>query len=227
MSTIAEKLAQVQAEIAAAAQRAGRDPEEITLVGVAKTRTVEEIKEAVAAGLQHVGENYAQELRDKQRAVGDGPTWHFVGHLQTNKAKYVVPTCVLIHSLDSVRVAEAIGKRAERIGKQQGVLVEVNASGEETKFGVQPDELESLLAQIAPLPGIEVQGLMTMPPWGTDPEEARPWFRTLRELRDDVQSRSGSELAHLSMGMTADFEVAVEEGATIVRIGTAIFGPRP
>jgi hypothetical protein len=229
MSTIAARLAEVRSQIAAAAERARRDPGEITLVAVSKTRSVEEIQEALAAGLQHLGENYAQELRDKHAVIGKGPTWHFVGHVQTNKVKYIVPACTLIHSVDSVELAEAISRRAVQSSRRQAVLVEVNVAREESKSGVPVEQVEALLGEMAPLPGIEVQGLMAMPLWGADPEEARPWFRALRELRDDLSRRGlpGVSLRELSMGMTADYPVAIEEGATIVRIGTAIFGPRP
>jgi pyridoxal phosphate enzyme (YggS family) len=228
MSTIASRLAEVQSRIAAAAERAGRKPDEITLVAVSKTHSVAEIQEALTAGLQHLGENYAQELRDKHAVIGEGPTWHFVGHVQKNKVKYIVPACALIHSVDSVELAEAISRRAVAFGRRQAVLVEVNVAGEVSKSGVPVARVEVLLGEMAPLPGIEVQGLMAMPLWGADPEEARPWFRALRELRDDLGRRSlpGVSLRQLSMGMTADYQVAIEEGATIVRIGTAIFGPR-
>ncbi len=228
MDEIAERLTAVRQRIALAAERAGRDLAEITLVGVTKTRTLDEVRAAVEAGLQDLGENYAQEVRDKHKALGDRARWHFIGHLQRNKVKYVVPVCTLIHSVDSTQLAVEIGRRAAQLDKRQPILLEVNVSGEESKFGFQPGEALEAAGEISTFPGVELQGLMTMPPLSEDPETSRPYFVRLRELADEIRALNlpGLTMKHLSMGMTQDYEVAVEEGATLVRIGTAIFGPR-
>lgn len=218
---IAENLAAVSHRIHRAAERAGRSPEEVTLIAVAKTFPVETVREALRAGVRHVGENRVQEAVPKAAALaGDPlrPVWHMVGHLQTNKAKTAVQTFDIIHSVDSLRLARAISRHADR---PVPVLLEVNVAGEATKFGVAPEEAGRLAREIERLPGLELRGLMTVAPPAADPEEVRPVFRRLRELRDALGLRE------LSMGMTDDFEVAIEEGATMVRIGRAIFGERP
>ena len=216
---IAENLRQVRVRVAAACERAGRDPGEVTIVGVAKTFPAAFVVEAVRAGLADVGENRVQEAATKVpevAAAGVRPRWHLVGHLQTNKVKTALNLFVIIQSVDSVRLAESISHHTER---PIPVLLEVNVAGEATKFGFRPQGVAGELKRIAALPGLEVQGLMTVAPLADDPEEVRPVFRCLRQLRDALGLR------HLSMGMTDDFEVAVEEGATMVRIGRAIFGP--
>ena len=217
--SIAKRLAEVEARIAAAAEAAGRDRSEITLVAVSKTFPAQVAAEAVAAGVTDLGENRAQELRDK--AAASLPVrWHFVGHLQTNKVRLVVGKCALIHSIDSVSVAEAVAARAAKSALVQEVLVEVNVSGEAAKHGVPPSQLGALLERARALEGIEVTGLMTIPPWPESPEDARPFYREL------AAAAGHHGLKRLSMGMTRDFEVAIAEGATLVRVGEAIFGAR-
>lgn len=221
---IRENILKVRERMARAAERAGRDPREVQLVVVSKMRSVQEIEEVLAAGHRVLGENRAQELREKIPALPSDVEWHFIGHLQTNKVNMVVGNVRLIHSLDSLRLAEAVSARARRLGTVQDVLLQVNISGEESKFGVPPGEAEGLLEEVLRLPGLRVRGLMTMAPAWASGEEARPFFRGLRELRDDLRRsfpEAGLEL--LSMGMTQDFEVAVEEGADLVRVGTAVF----
>ncbi len=228
MSRIAENLAAVKRRIEAAARRAGRNPAEVRLVAVSKTVPVDRLKEAVAAGQHIFGENYLQEARPKIAALGEGISWHFVGHLQTRKAKAVVGHFELIHSVDRLKLAQALEQAAAQLNIVQDILIQVNLAGEDTKSGVSPEEVPDLLAEIGKLPHLRVLGLMTMPPWFADPERVRPYFRTLRELRDRLRELqvAGTPLPELSMGMTGDFEVAVEEGATLVRVGTAIFGER-
>ncbi len=210
----------VRARITAAAQRAGRNPGEIALVAVTKTVEPERVEQALATGLTVFGESKVQEAKAKIPVVSSRARWHMIGHLQTNKARDAVALFELIHSVDSVKLAAELDKWAERAGKTQPILLEVNVSGEASKFGLKPDALEAALEEINAMPRLEVQGLMTVAPFAEEAEKARPYFRKLRELRDRLA------LTHLSMGMTHDFEVAVEEGATIVRLGTAIFGAR-
>jgi pyridoxal phosphate enzyme (YggS family) len=214
---IHERLAKVHASIDAACRRAGRAPSEVTLVAVSKLVSAELVRAATRAGQQLFGENYAQELRDKAAAVPEA-RWHFIGPLQRNKAKYVVGTAELIHSVDSAPLIAEIGRRALARGIEQRCLAQVNIAGEATKSGCAPGELPGLLDAFAAAPGVRCEGLMCIPPLDVDP---RPLFRELRALA----ARHG--LAQLSMGMSADYETAIEEGATLVRIGTAIFGPRP
>jgi len=219
----------VKDRIREAAARAGRDPDEIRLVAVSKRVQAVRVVEALNSGIDTFGENYAQELRDKRKIVEVSSDsyvyWHFIGKLQKNKVKYIVGAVELIHSLDSVSVAREIDKKAQNMGTKAAVLVEVNTGGEETKGGVGSTMLESFLEEISKLKSLEIKGLMTMPPYFDDPERSRPYFRELRELRDRFKSEYPG-LRELSMGMSGDFEVAIEEGATIVRVGTSIFGPR-
>ncbi len=226
MSGIARNLEAVRAAIAAAARRVGRDPGGVRLVAVSKTVDLERLREAVAAGQDLFGENYLQEAQAKIAALGPGLKWHLVGHLQTNKAKGAVEMFDLIHSVDRLKLAQALDAAAARLGKIQDVLIQVNQGGEDTKSGVAPAAAAALVQEVARLPHLRPLGLMSMPPWFPDPEEARPYFRALRELRDRLRGLTGLPLAELSMGMSGDFEVAVEEGATLVRVGTAIFGRR-
>lgn len=223
MATTAERIADVQARITDAARRSGRSPEEVTLVAVTKTVPVERIREAVEAGLKDFGENYVQEALPKLAALGNDVRWHFIGHLQSNKARLVAGAFALIHSLDSVALAEELNKRAANAGVTQNVLIEVRLDPAETKTGVLPEELGVLTDTVMALPHLRLQGLMGMPPLFADPEESRPYFAHLRELSEILPEGARREL---SMGMSTDFEVAIEEGATIVRVGTAIFGPR-
>ena len=219
---IAENLRVVRDRVAAACRRAGRSPDDVTIVGVSKTFPAALVAEACRAGLADVGENRVQEAAGKipqVRALGSHPRWHLVGHLQTNKVKTALGLFDIIHSVDSVRLAEAISRHAEHRAPIP-VLLEVNAGGEASKFGFAPEETGGALEAISRLPGLTVQGLMTVAPLVENPEQARPAFRELRRLGQELG------LTHLSMGMTDDFEVAIEEGATMVRIGRAIFGPR-
>lgn len=225
---IAANLARVQECIVAAARRAGRDPNEITLVAVTKTVPVEAITMAYNLGLRHFGENRVQEALQKLPGRPPGATWHMIGHLQRNKAKIAVRIFDMVHSVDSVALAQELDRHCRALGKRLPVLLEVNVAGEASKFGFPPEgAFWEAVEQILTLPGLEVQGLMTVAPIATDPEMVRPVFRRLRELRDELRRRwPALAWPHLSMGMTDDFEVAIEEGATMVRLGRAIFGPR-
>ncbi len=226
---IADNLQEVRRRIADAADRADRDPSEVNLVAVTKTRTLDEVRAAIDAGARDLGENYVQELAEKAEALADSDVrWHAIGHLQTNKVRTIADFIDLIHSVDSLRVAREIEKRAGAADRTVPVLLQVNVSGEESKFGVSPDEALELAPQIADMEHAALLGLMTMPPYCEDPEENRPYFVRLRELRDRLvdDGLARESMSHLSMGMTCDFETAVEEGATFVRVGTAIFGPR-
>lgn len=225
---IADNLRRVRERVAAAAQRAGRQVEEVRLVGVCKGVDVERIKAAIAAGLTELAENYVQEAQQKIEALGKDVTWHLVGHLQTNKAKVAVSLFDIIQTVDSVKLAQAISRRCQQAVRTMAVLLEVNTSGEMGKFGILPQDLRAVIEGMCDLPGISVQGLMTIGRLAADPEKARPDFRLLASLATQVESWgiAGIEMRLLSMGMTADFEVAIEEGASIVRVGTGIFGPR-
>jgi len=225
---ITQNIASIRERIKRSALLAGRRPEEVRLVAVSKTMPADRIREAVAAGLRIFGENYIQEARDKASALSDLPIeWHFIGHLQTNKAKYAVRQFTLIHSVDSERLIAEIDREAQKVGKIQDILIQVNIAGEDTKSGVEPDELYTLLETAAAHPRVRVVGLMTMPPYSEEPEVVRPVFRALKTLAERYAGViPGTDLRELSMGMSGDFEVAISEGATLVRIGTAIFGER-
>jgi hypothetical protein len=226
---IARSLVEVRRRIAAAAARAGRDPAAVGLVAVTKDVPLDAVAAAVASGVTDIGENRYQEARSKIAALAGRPVrWHFIGHLQRNKVKYVVECFNIIHSLDSLELAVEIDRRAQATSGagRVPVLVEVNVGGETTKFGVAPEGAVELVLRAAALPGLDVQGLMTIAPQAGDPEAARPHFRRLRLLAAAVPGAGGPVLRHLSMGMSDDFEVAVEEGATLVRVGRAIFGAR-
>ena len=229
MRSIAENLERVREKIAEAALRSGRSPELVKLVGVTKIVDVERIKEAVSAGLQILGENYVQEARDKIEQLGDRASWHFIGRLQRNKAKYAVKLFDLIQTVDSLKLAAELNRRAQPLSRVIPIIIQVNLAGESSKGGVHPLECIKLIRQIAELPNLRVQGLMTMPPFFNDPERARPYFRQLRELSEQVAEAevAGVEMKEISMGMSGDYEAAIEEGATLVRVGTAIFGERP
>ncbi|MBF0509930.1 MAG: YggS family pyridoxal phosphate-dependent enzyme [Deltaproteobacteria bacterium] len=229
MSYIKQNLNLVRTEMAAAAVRAGRNVEEVSLIAVTKTFGPEAVREAWAAGQQVFGENYIQEARDKIAAVGPGPIWHFIGHLQTNKAKYAVKLFDLIQTLDTPSLAQELDKRAGAAGRSLDVLIEINIALEATKAGVAATQVPRLIEAVMACPHLNLQGLMTMPPFFDDPEEARPYFAALRRMRDELVRRGAADsrnLQHLSMGMSGDYQVAIEEGATIVRVGTAIFGQR-
>jgi PLP dependent protein len=219
-TAIRRNLAAIRKRMAAAAEKAGRPPAEITLVAVTKTVEAQGIREAFAEGLRHFGESRIQEAREKLPQLSDlqpAPTWHMVGHVQTNKAKTAAELFGVIHSVDSLKVAEAISQHSDC---DKPVLVQVNVAGESSKYGFALQDTIAALEHIARLPHLRIRGLMTIAPYTDDPEEIRPVFRRLRLLRDSVG------LEHLSMGMSHDFEVAIQEGATMVRIGQAIFGER-
>jgi pyridoxal phosphate enzyme (YggS family) len=227
---IPDRVAAVRDRIARAARRAGRAPEEVTLVAISKTHPAEAVREAFAAGLRHFGENKVQEAEGKLGALDDlhaqGARWHLVGHLQTNKVNKAAALFDAIHSVDSLRVAERIERAAGDLHRVIEVLVQVDLAGEETKSGLPPERLPGTLEQIRGFKAVRAVGLMLLPPLTDDPEDARPLFRRLRELRDEVHAQGLLVDRRLSMGMSHDLEVAVEEGATHVRVGTAIFGER-
>ncbi|MEK6693119.1 MAG: YggS family pyridoxal phosphate-dependent enzyme [Nitrospirota bacterium] len=230
MSSIAENIKSILERIRKTAEKVGRNPSDVKLVAVSKTVDVNRIKEAVISGVTILGENRVQEaqkkvMSDELRVMSDRIKWHMVGHLQTNKAKTAVQLFDLIHSIDSLSLAEEIDRQAKKVGKIQRVLVEVNLGGEETKHGVSKEGTISLLKEMSKLKNISVEGLMTMPPFSENPEDARPHFKELKNLIDEAV-KAGLGLTKLSMGMSNDFEVAIEEGATMVRIGTGIFGER-
>ncbi|PYV59407.1 MAG: YggS family pyridoxal phosphate-dependent enzyme [Acidobacteria bacterium] len=230
--SIADNVAQIQKRITAAAGRVARNPQEVALMAVTKTVAPEPIREAYAAGLRLFGENRVQEFAVKAQALRDlrDPEWHMIGHLQGNKAAKAVELFSGIDSVDSVRLAQKLNAAAQVSGRKLSVLLEINIGGEQAKSGLDPDspELEQLLSAAPELDHLRMSGLMTVPPFSENPEETRPYFRRLRELRDRVKERnlSAVSLHTLSMGMSHDFEVAIEEGSTCVRIGTAIFGER-
>ena len=221
------KLEGVLERIERACLRSGRDPKEVRLLGASKTVPAERIRRFYECGLKTFGENRAQEFLKKYEELSDlAIDWHFIGRLQTNKVKYLMGKVSLIHSLDREALADEIEKRARRAGIVQEVLIEVNVGGEETKGGVEPENLKTLFEYVLSKENIRVLGLMTIPPYLEDPEEVRPFFTKLREMREELEREFGVELPHLSMGMSHDFEVAIEEGATIVRVGTLLFGER-
>ena len=228
MQSIRENVAVVEAKIAAAAKRAGRNPEDILLLAVSKTKPVEMIQEAVDCGLTALGENKVQEIMDKFEPMGKGVHWHLIGHLQTNKVKYIIDKVDMIHSVESLRLAQEIDKRAAAAKVIMDILVEVNIAGEESKFGVRPEDTEVFLRELSKFDNIHVRGLMTVAPFVNNPEENRVYFRKMRELLVDMNAKKIDNISMdvLSMGMTGDYEVAIEEGATIVRVGTGIFGER-
>jgi|SRR5580704_7520232 PLP dependent protein len=229
--SIPENIASIRDRIAAAACRAGRQPEDIALMAVSKTFPAERIREAYDAGLRMFGENRVQEFAGKANALRDlhSAEWHLIGHLQTNKATKAVELFAAVDSVDSLRLAQKLNASAQQLGKKLKVLIEINVGGEAAKSGVAPEslELEELLSAAPELEHLEFRGLMTIPPFNDDPREARPYFRKLRDLRDQIARRlPGFNMRELSMGMSHDFEVAIEEGSTCVRVGTAIFGER-
>ncbi|MGI8708743.1 MAG: YggS family pyridoxal phosphate-dependent enzyme [Actinomycetota bacterium] len=221
--TLEHRFARVLERVAAAAERSGRVASDVTVVAVSKTFPADVLMAAIEVGAVDLGENRAQELKQKQ-AVVSGARWHFIGHLQTNKVRHVVGVA-LVHSVDRFGLGEAIARRASAMDIVQDVLIEVNVSGEANKHGVTPERMSALAEQLQDLDGLRVAGLMAMPPFPNDPEESRPYFQQLVALRHELVDRAPGA-SDLSMGMTRDFEIAVEEGATIVRVGEAIFGPR-
>lgn len=225
---VKENLKEVEEKITAACERAGRDRNEVTLIAVSKTKPMEMIEEAYSASKRDFGENKAQEMKEKHDALPDDIKWHFIGHLQTNKVKYVVGRATLIHSVDSLHLAEAIEKESEKKNLVSDILIEVNVACEESKFGLKTDEVEKLVRDVAKLPHLRVKGLMTIAPFVENAEENRNIFRELKALSVDIAAKNIDNISMdiLSMGMTGDYEVAVEEGATLVRVGTGIFGER-
>jgi pyridoxal phosphate enzyme (YggS family) len=230
---IEQNIARVRERIAQAAKKSGRSGDQIVLMAVSKTIPPERIRASYQAGVRLFGENRVQEFSDKSDFISDlhGAKWHLIGHLQSNKAAKAAELFDSIDSVDSLRLAERLNAAAEKLKKTLPVLIEVNVGGEESKSGVAPisNEMESILRTASQLSSLELRGLMTVPPFGDSPEESRPYFRMLRELRDEIARRKlpNVSMDELSMGMSHDFEVAIEEGATCVRVGTAIFGARP
>lgn len=225
---IRDNLKNVQERIRAAALRAGRSPEDVTLIAVSKTKPVEMIQEIYDAGIREFGENKVQEISAKKPVLPSDINWHMIGHLQRNKVRAVIDKVCMIHSVDSIRLAQAISEEAVKKNITVSILLEVNMAEEETKFGFKPLETEEALINIAKLPGIMVRGLMTSAPFVSNPEDNRQYFRSMKQLCVDLKAKNidNTSMEYLSMGMTNDFEVAVEEGATHVRVGTAIFGER-
>ncbi len=228
ITPIAANIAMIRQRMTGAALRSGRDPESIRLMAVSKTVEPERIRQALDAGITLLGENYVQEAREKIPAIGHDVQWHMIGHLQTNKVKYVVNLFDWIHSVDRLELARELDKRAGQNHRRLNILMEVNVSGEESKNGAAPSQVLELVRQVSILPNLSVRGLMTMPPYSDHPEDSRPYFIALCKLRDEIASAAipGVSMHELSMGMTDDFEVAIEEGATIIRVGRAIFGDR-
>jgi pyridoxal phosphate enzyme (YggS family) len=223
---IQERLERIRAEIAEAAKKAGRRIDEIELVAVSKGHDAEKVREAMAAGQVLFGESKVQEARAKIPSLSSQARWHFIGHLQRNKVRHALPLFELIHSVDSRELAEHLSRVATEEGVFPRVLLEVNVAGEASKFGFTPEQLTRNMEQLLQLERLEISGLMTIPPVADEPEKARGYFEQLRRLRDDLEKHFGVKLSTLSMGMSGDFAVAIEEGATLVRVGTAIFGER-
>ena len=235
MTEIAMNLERIEDRLRAACERVGRDRAQVVLVAVSKRQPIEAVHEAKELGVAVFAENYAKALRDRMAAVPDA-SWDFVGHVQSNKARYLVPGVRLIHSVSTASAARALSERADRAQSRVGVLVEIDTArasrdgageGSGARTGLTEDDAEELMGRVLALPGVDLRGLMALPPPARDAEESRPHFRRVRQLRDRLEERLDQALPELSMGMSGDFEVAVEEGATLVRIGTALFGSRP
>lgn len=226
--SVCENYLAVEEKVKEACRRAGRNRDEVTLIAVSKTKPMSMIEELLPLGVVDFGENKVQELTAKEEALPSGIHWHMIGHLQRNKVKYIVDKACLIHSVDSLRLAETVSQEAEKKGVTANILIEVNVAGEDSKFGVSPDETAALAEAISKLPNIAVKGLMTIAPFIENAEENREVFRNLRKLSVDIEEKKFNNvtMAVLSMGMTGDYEVAIEEGATMVRVGTGIFGER-
>lgn len=225
---VSENIEAIRKNIDAAARRVGRDPKEVLLLAVSKTMEVPRIKAAVESGLNELGENRVQEIMEKYEPMGPDVKWHLIGHLQTNKVKYIIDKVKLIHSVESVKLAEEIDKQAKKHNVVMDILVELNMADEESKFGIKPDECEEFIRTIAKFDNIRVRGLMTVAPFVENGEENRVYFRNMKQLLVDINAKKidNINMDILSMGMTGDYETAVEEGATIVRVGTGIFGKR-
>lgn len=225
---IIDNLKAVTQRISRSCEKSGRPPADVKLICVTKEASLSQIEQVLALGIKDIGENRVQDAALKYKAIGDKATWHLIGHLQTNKAKEAVRIFSLIHSTDSIRLAKEIDREAKKIGKIQDILIQVNTSGEASKFGLAPDDVAEFFREVSPYTNISILGLMTIAPEVDDPEKIRPYFRKLRELRDELNDIRYTiyDIRILSMGMTNDFEVAIEEGATMVRIGRAIFGEK-
>lgn len=225
---LSDNLHEVQDNIRKACERSGRNPEDVTLIAVSKTKPVSDIEQIYAAGIREFGENKVQEMNDKQKVLPGDINWHMIGHLQRNKVKYIVDNVAMIHSVDSVRLAEEISKEAVKKNVAVDILVEVNVAKEESKFGLYTEDVRQFVEQISKLPGINIKGLMTSAPFVDNPEDNRQYFKKLKDLSVDINAKNidNVHMDFLSMGMTNDYVVAVEEGATHVRVGTAIFGHR-
>ncbi len=225
---LSENLRDVEKKIEEACRRSGRDPKEVTLIAVSKTKPVEMLQEIYDAGARNFGENKVQEIMDKYDHLPQDIHWHMIGHLQRNKVKYIVDKVKMIHSVDSLRLAQTIDKEAQKKNVTVPILIEVNVAEEDSKFGLSLEEVTALVEEIAKLPNVRVCGLMTVAPFVEDPEENREVFRSLKKLSVDIAAKNINNvtMSVLSMGMTNDYEIAVEEGATMVRVGTAIFGAR-
>ena len=228
MNLVQEQLNEVRQKIVQACERAGRNPSEVKLIAVSKTKAVSMIEEAIACGQTVFGENKVQELCDKIPQLPANLEWHLIGHLQRNKVKYIVDKVALIHSVDTVRLAKQISQEAVKAGVTVQILLEVNVAREESKFGFMEEEVEEAVREIAAFPNIQIVGLMTIAPFVADPEENRIYFKKLHQLCVDINKKNidNIRMSELSMGMTGDYEVAIEEGATMVRVGTGIFGTR-
>ena len=227
MSGLRERLEAIRKRIEGACARAGRDPADVSLLAVAKTFGPESVREAAECGLTVFGESRVQEAKQKMPLCPGHLQWHLVGHLQRNKVRDAAPLFSMVHSVDSLKLLETINGACETLGRVMPVCLEVNVSGERSKFGLRPEEAPAVFQQAESLVNVEIVGLMTMPPFTEEPEGARPFFRRLRELRDEWRDGGGYPLRELSIGMSHDFEVAVEEGATWIRLGTILFGDRP
>jgi pyridoxal phosphate enzyme (YggS family) len=226
---IQSNIKKIHDEICAAAQKSGQDSSQITLIAVSKRKPAEMIQQAIDAGHRDFGENYIQEAMEKIDLIGrKSATWHFIGHLQSNKAKFAVKYFDLIHTVDKVKLAKEINRQAEKIGKIQEILLQVNISHETTKSGAEENEIMDIAKQVCRFDNLHISGLMCMPPFFDDPEDARVYFKKLKQISKDIEALNlpNTAMTHLSMGMSHDFTVAVEEGATLVRVGTAIFGAR-
>ena len=228
MNTIRDHLNEVRENIQKACEKAGRSPQEVTLIAVSKTKPLFMLEEAYEAGARDFGENKVQEILEKHPKMPEDARFHMIGHLQRNKVKQVLPHAVLIHSVDSYRLAEQISQEAGKLGITAKILLEVNVAKEESKFGMMPEDVEEMAGQIAALPHLQIEGLMTIAPFFDDPEKNRPVFRKLYQLYVDIKNKNidNVNMGVLSMGMTGDYQVAVEEGSTMIRVGTGIFGAR-
>ena len=228
MNTIRDHLNEVRENIQKACEKAGRSPQEVTLIAVSKTKPLFMLEEAYEAGARDFGENKVQEILEKHPKMPEDARFHMIGHLQRNKVKHVLPHAVLIHSVDSYRLAEQISQEAGKLGITAKILLEVNVAKEESKFGMMPEDVEEMAGQIAALPHLQIEGLMTIAPFVDDPEKNRPVFRKLYQLSVDIKKKNidNVNMGVLSMGMTGDYQVAVEEGSTMIRVGTGIFGAR-